>query len=59
MLISNNKLSISPMTTHIDIRQISKALNKNIIIDKVRTINNWYKMHYKKPSNMYFRSKSS
>ena len=48
MLISNNKLSISPMTTHIDIRQISKALNKNIIIDKVRTINNWYKMHYKK-----------
>ena len=37
------------MTTHIDIRQISKALNKNIIIDKVRTINNWYKMHYKTP----------
>ena len=38
MLISNKKLSVSPITTHIDIKDISKKLNSKIIITKIKTI---------------------
>ena len=48
MLISNSNLSISPITTHIDLKKVSKTLNKNIIVNKIKTINNWYKSYYKK-----------
>ena len=43
MLIKNKKLAVSPVTTHIDIKNISKKLNVSKIISKVKTINRWFK----------------
>ena len=48
MLIGNRKLYVSPITTHLDIKKISNNLKKNIIINKVKVINNWYKKKLKK-----------
>ena len=43
MLIYNNKLSVSPITTHLPIRLVSKKINKKIIQEKILIINNFYK----------------
>ena len=43
MLIYNKKLSVSPLTTHIPLDQVSKKINKLKIIKKVKIINNFYK----------------
>ena len=43
MIIFNKKLSVSPITTHIKVKQISKNLTKKIIFEKVKTINEFYK----------------
>ena len=43
MLIRNKSFSVSPLTTHVDIKRVSKNLNTKIIIDKIKTIHNWYK----------------
>ena len=48
MLIQNKKLSVSPVTTHIDIKNISKKIDKKIIINKIKTIDKWYKKQYNK-----------
>ena len=48
MIIMNNKLMVSPITTHLDIKSVSKNINQKIIINKVTTINNWYKKFFKK-----------
>ncbi len=48
MLIKSDKLAVCPITTHIDIRKISKKINKSIIVKKVKRINNWYKSNLKK-----------
>jgi 4-hydroxy-L-threonine phosphate dehydrogenase PdxA len=48
MLISNKKISVSPITTHIDINQISKKIKKNLIINKVKTIQYWFKKRLKR-----------
>ena len=42
MLIYNRKLSVSPLTTHLPIKLVSKKINKKIIEDKVILINNFY-----------------
>ena len=50
MLIRNHKLSVSPITTHIDIKEIAKKINKNKIIKKTTTIDLWFKKKFhKKP----------
>jgi len=43
MLIFNQKLSVSPITTHLPINDISKKLNKQLIIEKIILINDFYK----------------
>mgnify|MGYP001415974079 CR=1 FL=1 len=43
MLIKSNNLTVCPVTTHLDIKQISKKLNKSLIINKIKTIYQWYK----------------
>jgi 4-hydroxy-L-threonine phosphate dehydrogenase PdxA len=48
MLIKNDKLAVCPITTHINIREISKKIKKELIITKVKTIDNWYKKKLKK-----------
>jgi 4-hydroxy-L-threonine phosphate dehydrogenase PdxA len=47
MLIRNKKLSVSPVTTHLDIRDISKKINKIKIINKIKTIENWFRKKFK------------
>ena len=48
MLIRSEKLAVCPITTHIDIKNISKKINQQIIIKKINTINHWYKQNFKK-----------
>ena len=43
MLIRNKKLSVCPITTHVDIKEISKKISKEIIVSKVKRINTWFK----------------
>ena len=43
MLIYNEKLSVSPITTHLPIRQISKKIKYKEIIKKIILINNFIK----------------
>ena len=43
MLIYNSMLSVSPITTHIPIKNVSKNINKKIILNNVIKINNFYK----------------
>ena len=42
MLIFNKKLSVSPITTHIKIKNISKSISKKRIINNVVTINKFF-----------------
>ena len=48
MLIYNNKLSVSPVTTHIPLKNVSANINKKKIIKNVKTINAFYKKTFKK-----------
>ena len=48
MLIYNKKLSVSPLTTHIPLVQVSKRITKLKIIKKIKTINNFYKKIFNK-----------
>ena len=48
MLIYNKKLSVCPITTHIPIKQVSKKIEKNKIVKKVKIINIFYKKILKK-----------
>jgi len=48
MLIYNKKISVSPITTHLPIKYVSKNINKNKIIKNVRSINSFYKKNFKK-----------
>ena len=43
MLIYNKKLSVSPITTHIPLKQVSSKIKKTKIIKKVKVINAFYK----------------
>ena len=43
MLIRNKKLAVSPITTHIDVKQISRNIKTIKITKKINTINNWFK----------------
>jgi len=44
MLIYNKKLSVCPVTTHIPLQKVSKAINEKNIIKKVKTISTFYKL---------------
>ncbi len=48
MLIYNKKFSVSPLTTHLDIKEISKKITSALIINKIKTLNQWYKKKLKK-----------
>ena len=48
MLIYNQKFSVSPLTTHLDIKEISKKITPALIINKIQTLNQWYKKKLKK-----------
>ena len=48
MLIYNKRLSVSPLTTHIPLKEVHKSITKNKIIDLVLLINEFYKKKLKK-----------
>jgi len=52
MLIRNEKLSVSPITTHINVKKISKNIDKLKIIKKVKLIDFWFKKICKKKPNI-------
>jgi 4-hydroxy-L-threonine phosphate dehydrogenase PdxA len=52
MLIWNKKFSVSPITTHISIKSVSKRITKKLIIKKIKTINQFSKKLFKKKSKI-------
>ena len=48
MLIYNKKFSVCPLTTHMPLKLVTKKIDKNLIIEKVELINNFYKDYFKK-----------
>ena len=48
MLIYNKTLSVSPITTHLLLKDVAKKIGRKMIIQKLKTINNWYKKKFKK-----------
>lgn len=68
MLIRNKKISVVPITTHIDLKKVAKKISKNLIVQKIKTLNIWFKKYEKKkpkicllglnPHNAEFRRNS-
>ncbi len=48
MLIYNKKLSVVPLTTHIQLKDVSKNIKKNLIINKIQTLNKYYYKYFQK-----------
>ena len=48
MLIYNKLLSVSPITTHIPLKDVPKKISTKIILKKIITINKFYKNKLKK-----------
>ncbi len=48
MLIYNKHLSVSPITTHIPLRDVPKKISSNLILKKILTINLFYKKQLRK-----------
>ena len=48
MLIYNKNLSVSPVTTHLPIKNISKKITKNSVSEKIDIINSFFKKNLKK-----------
>ena len=47
MLIFNKKLSVSPITTHVPLKNVNKKINEKIIINNTLTVHNFYKKKIK------------
>ena len=43
MLIFNKELSVSPITTHVQINKVTQKIRKEIIVNKIKNINDFYK----------------
>ena len=52
MLIYNKKIAVSPLTTHIPLKDVSSNINQKKIINNVTKINNFYKNTLKKKPNI-------
>ena len=48
MLIKAKNLAVSPITTHVNLKDVTKIINKNLIITKIKSINSNYKKIFKK-----------
>ena len=48
MLIHNKKLSVSPITTHLALKNVSKHISKKKIYTHVKLIDQFYKKYFKK-----------
>ena len=52
MLIYNKKLSVSPLTTHILLKDVSNKIKKSKILNNVNLINNFFKRNFNKKPNI-------
>ena len=52
MLIYNKNLSVSPITTHLPLKHVSKNISKNLILEKVKLINSFFNENLKKKPNI-------
>lgn len=52
MLIYNQKLSVSPITTHLPLKDVSKNISKIKIINHVKKIDDFSKKYHKKKPNI-------
>ena len=52
MLIYNQKLSVSPLTTHLPLKEVYKYISKKKIINHVKKINSFSKKYLKKKPNI-------
>ena len=43
MLLKSKKISVVPITTHVDLNQVSKNINSKIVFKKVLTLDSWFK----------------
>ena len=48
MLIFNKDLSVCPITTHLPLKSVTKKINKEVILEKIELINNFYRINFKK-----------
>ena len=48
MIIYNKSFSVSPVTTHLPVKYISKKITKSTIINKVKIISSFWKKHFNK-----------
>ncbi len=46
MLIYNKKLSVCPVTTHLPLKMVSNKINANLIYNKIKLINSFYKKKF-------------
>ena len=47
MLIYNKELSVCPLTTHLPLKKVPKKISNNLIRNKVKLIDNFYKKYFK------------
>ena len=52
MLIYNKKLAVSPLTTHIPLSQVSRKINKSLIVNTAKIIDSFYKKILNKKANI-------
>ena len=52
MLIYNKKLSVCPLTTHLPIKKVHQKIDKNIIKEKIKLIDIFFKKHLKKKAKI-------
>ena len=52
MLIYNEKLSVSPLTTHMPLKKVSKKITKKLIVEKVKLIDIFFKKIIKKKAKI-------
>ena len=59
MIIYNKSLSVSPITTHLPIKLITKKITKIEIINKIKIINLFWQKNFKLTKNWFNRFKST
>ena len=45
MVLNHEKTSVVPITTHIKLKNVASSLNKNLISEKLKTLNSFFKKH--------------
>ena len=48
MLIKDKNFSVSPITTHLELKKVSKNIKTSVIVNKVKMIDLWYRKKLKK-----------